>query len=88
MAYRVRLHKRATKALLSLPKPLRTEFGRRIDLLAENPYRHPALDIKRLQGFDAIYRLRIGQYRLIYEIVDEELLVIVLKIGPRGDVYK
>ncbi|MBT8421469.1 MAG: type II toxin-antitoxin system RelE/ParE family toxin [Gammaproteobacteria bacterium] len=41
-----------------------------------------------MQGFDTVYRLRIGQYRLIYEIIEDELVVLIVKIGARGDVYQ
>jgi len=88
MSYRIRLHKRATKALRNLPKRVRGAVKQRIDLLAEDPYRHPRLDVKKMQGFDAIYRLRIGQYRLFYEIIEDELVVLIIKVGARGDVYK
>nr|VFJ65732.1 MAG: hypothetical protein BECKDK2373C_GA0170839_11354 [Candidatus Kentron sp. DK] len=45
MPYRIRLHKRATKALRNLPQHVRGAVKQRIDLLAEDPYRHPRLDI-------------------------------------------
>nr|VFJ65603.1 MAG: mRNA-degrading endonuclease RelE, toxin component of the RelBE toxin-antitoxin system [Candidatus Kentron sp. DK] len=44
--------------------------------------------VKKMQGFDAVYRLRIGQYRLIYEIIEGDLVVLIIKFGPRGDVYR
>ena len=52
--------------------------------LAENP-RPPSS--KKLKG-EKLYRTRIGNYRVIYEIQDERLLVIVIKLGHRKDVYK
>nr|VFJ43755.1 MAG: mRNA interferase RelE/StbE [Candidatus Kentron sp. DK]VFJ45670.1 MAG: mRNA interferase RelE/StbE [Candidatus Kentron sp. DK] len=88
MNYRIRLHKRVTKVLRNLPQPVRGIVRQRIDFLGENPYRHPKLDIKKMQGFDTVYRLRIGKYRLIYEIIEDELVVLIMKVGVRGDVYK
>lgn len=88
MPYRIRLHKRVSKALPNLPERVRGAVKQRIDLLTENPYRHPRLDIKKMQGFDTVYRLRIGRYRLIYEIIEDELVVLIIEFGPRGDVYR
>ena len=44
--------------------------------------------IKVMQGYECMYRLRVGQYRLIYQIKQSELIVFVLKAGGRGDIYK
>jgi mRNA interferase RelE/StbE len=42
-----------------------------------------------MKGYEGdFYRLRIGNFRVIYEIIDNRLLIIVVRIGPRGDVYK
>jgi mRNA interferase RelE/StbE len=57
----------------------------RIDALADNP--RPA-GVVKLSGSDDIYRVRIGDYRIIYEIQDIGLIVLVLKIGHRRAVYK
>jgi len=46
------------------------------------------LDIKSLQGYDNLYRLRIGQVRLIYQIENDELIIFIIKVGNRGDIYK
>ena len=88
MTYRIRLHKQATKMLRNMPEGARRAIKRRIDLLADDPYQNPQLDIKKMQGFASIYRLRVGQYRIIYEIIADELVVLILRLGPRGDVYK
>ena len=60
----------------------------KIDLLAENPYGTSRLDIKPMEGEKGLWRLRIGSFRLIYEVVQERLLVYILTIRHRGDVYK
>lgn len=59
----------------------------KIDLLSE--WRFDELDIKIMQGYkENTFRLRIGEYRIIYRIFETELLIDVIKIGSRGDVYK
>lgn len=45
-------------------------------------------NIKKLTGCDNLYRLRVGDYRVIYQIRNLELIILVLKIGHRKDVYK
>jgi len=45
-------------------------------------------DIKDLKGFESIYRLRVSKYRIIFEVIDNELLIEVIKAGSRGDIYK
>lgn len=47
------------------------------------------LDIKKLQGYsDPIYRLRVGDIRVIYEVHNNQLIVLVIRIGPRKEVYE
>ena len=45
-------------------------------------------DIKSLKGFKDIKRLRIGSYRALFKIVDDEIIILVLNIGSRGNIYK
>jgi len=47
----------------------------------------PNNNVKKLQGREG-YRLRVGDWRIIYEIRDEQLIVLVLDIGPRGGIYR
>lgn len=45
-------------------------------------------DIKRLQGYDGLLRLRVGDYRIIYTINNTKLIIYVVDAGNRGDIYK
>jgi len=82
------LHKSVTKFLEKCPSKQRQEIKQKLELLKQNPYSNSQLDIKIMQGYEEIYRLRVGQYRLIYQIKQDELIIFVMKAGNRGDVYK
>lgn len=84
--YAIVYRKSAQKALLRLPFEVRVEFQEAFRLLAENPARRD-LDIKNLQGREGC-RLRIGQWRAIYQIESNQFMILVLDIGSRGDIYK
>jgi mRNA interferase RelE/StbE len=86
--YAIKIHKNAAKYLRALPANTRQRVRTKIDLLAENPYDASRLDIKPLEGEEGLWRLRTGSIRLIYEIVQERVLVYILTIRHRGDVYK
>lgn len=60
----------------------------KFELLKQDPYDSRHLDIKKLKGFDNRYRLRIWDYRIIYEIYDDILIVLVVEGDNRGDIYK
>jgi mRNA interferase RelE/StbE len=58
----------------------------KLDQLAQDPYaRNP--NLTRLQGRPG-YRLRVGDWRIIYEIENDRLVILVLKIAPRGGAYR
>ncbi len=83
--YRVFIKPSAKKELLAVSnKKDRQRIVRRISELAENP-RPPGCE--KLSGYDR-YRLRRGRYRIVYEIRDTDVLVVVVKIGHRRDVYR
>ena len=84
--YRLKVDKHAEKILGKLDVHMRRRILQALVLLAENPYLDSS--IKRLQGKEGLFRKRVGDYRIIFRIFDDELIVIVLKIGSRGDVYK
>ena len=85
MAYTVEFLPSAARALAALPKDVQKRIARRIDALAENP-RPPG--VKVLQGGEGFLRLRISDYRVIYRIEESRLVVLVVKIGHRREVYR
>ena len=82
MQYRIEIDKRAVKFIAKQPKLQRERLLRAI-------YRLPFMgDIKAMQGYEGFYRLRVGYYRVIYTVNDDVLLIRVIEVGNRGDVYK
>lgn len=86
--YRIILHKKVTKFLKTRTTREQKLILSRLDLLTDNPKNNPKLDIKKMKSLENVFRLRIGRIRIIYQIVDKELLVLVISAGTRGDVYK
>ena len=85
--YKVKFTKEAYKALLKLTAKRQKQVGSIIEQLTRNPFTVP--NVKPLQGTSADdYRVRIGSLRLIYRIEQNELIITVLHLGSRGDVYK
>jgi mRNA interferase RelE/StbE len=85
LVYKVRIKKKVIKYLNTLNKKDTYRIFKAIEALASDPR---PVGYKKLSGEENAYRIRIGSYRVIYEIKDEELLVYVVKAGARGDVYK
>jgi mRNA interferase RelE/StbE len=75
----------AAKVLATLGKKQRRQIAVRIDGLADNPRPRSC---EKLQGAEDLYRIRSGDYRIIYQILDARLLVLVIRIGHRHEVYR
>ena len=82
--YRVEIAPRVAKDLSVLPKVDRLRVQAAIEALAGDP-RPPG--VKKLVGEDA-YRVRVGDYRIIYEIADAVLVVLVVRVRHRKEVYR
>ena len=85
MAYQVLIKDSARKELAALSLPLQKRIDTRIRALSENP--RPS-GIKKLAGDENLYRLRVSDYRIIYQIQDKALLVLVIKISLHREVYR
>jgi len=86
MAYTVRVVPSAVKALAGLPKNARARIGRKIDALAKDPFPPGAVKLAGAEG--EFFRLRIGDYRVLYQVRSDVLLVLVVGIGHRKEVYR
>jgi mRNA interferase RelE/StbE len=58
----------------------------KIRQVAADPYA-PNNNLTKLQGRDAAYRLRVGDWRVIYELYDDRLVMVILEVGPGGGIY-
>jgi mRNA interferase RelE/StbE len=83
LKYDLLIKRSAQKQLANIPRPNRDRIITAVRSLADDP--RPA-GVRKLTGRDA-WRIRIGEYRIIYEIYDDALLVLVVSIGHRRDVY-
>jgi mRNA interferase RelE/StbE len=84
--YGIEYQPQAIKALLKMPRTTARLIKGKIESLAEAPHA-PNNNVRKLKGEEG-YRLRIGDWRVIYELQDDRLIVVVVKIKPRGEAYK
>jgi mRNA interferase RelE/StbE len=85
VTYRVEIARRAVKAMAVVPRRDQQRIRAAIDLLADDP--RPSACIA-LTGETGVYRVRVGDYRIVYEVQDDRLLVHVVRVGHRRDVYR
>lgn len=85
MTFRVEIARRAVKALSALPRREQQRVRAAIDLLADNP-RPPGC--AAMAGEAHAYRVRVGQYRIVYEVFDDRLVIQVVRVGHRREVYR
>jgi mRNA interferase RelE/StbE len=80
----IELTRAAERGLAALPKPVQRRMDAAILALAEEPHPHGS---KKLRGEESLYRIRIGDYRAIYRVDDDRLIVLVINVGNRKDIY-
>ena len=86
MVYTVLIKKQAKKVLQSLPLAIRLRVAEKIKWLGDNPD-DERLDIRLLQG-QSYYRLRVGNWRVIFSREDDIKIIVIERVKRRGDVYK
>jgi mRNA interferase RelE/StbE len=85
--YSVEIRRSAKKELDVLPLRVQHRCYDALLFLAHNPFSE-VLHIKKLRGALSLYRLRIGDYRIVYEVNGDVLTVTVIKVGHRSEVYR
>lgn len=83
--YRIELKPAAARDLAALATRDRVRVSKRIDALAANP-RPPG--VEKLKGAENLWRVRVGDYRIVYTIQDNALLVLVVRVRHRRDAYR
>ena len=83
--YTIEFSPRAARDFKSLGPETQRRFKPRIDALADNPRPH---GVEKLHGEEGLFRVRAGDYRIVYSIMDDRLVVLLVKIGHRREVYR
>lgn len=81
MIYKIKYEKDCIKYLKKLDRNTQIRILNAINQL-------PCGDVKKLQGNSGDYRLRVGNYRIVFSKEDEKLIIVVIEIAPRGEIYK
>lgn len=84
-SYRIEWKNSAYKELQKLPRQMIQRIVEAVDDLPNNPY--PS-GVKKLVGSEFSYRIRIGDYRVIYEIIEDKLVIEIIRVRHRKDVYR
>jgi len=84
--YQIKYSNTALKRLRNIPRNLAQRIQEKLTNLANNPYEYNP-SVKKLVNREG-YRLRVGDWRIIYQIYDDEIVILVLDIDTRGGIYK
>jgi mRNA interferase RelE/StbE len=85
MAYTIEFSRPAEREFVKLAREIRRRLHPRIEALADDP--RPA-GAKKLKGRDDLWRIRAGDYRIVYEVRDQILVVLIVRIAHRREVYR
>ena len=83
--YKIEITRTAEKQLEKLNRDDQHRVVKAMRVLADDP--HPQ-GSRKLAGYDDVFRIRVGPYRILYSVSGKKLLIIILKIGHRKDVYR
>ena len=85
MPYTIEFTTSAERDFKSLDRALQRRIASRIDALSTDPY--PA-GVRKLQGEPDLFRIRVGDYRVIYRVDGKRVRVLIVKVGHRREVYR
>jgi mRNA interferase RelE/StbE len=86
MTYTIEFSNKAEKQFKSLPPQTQERLQPKIDALAQEPRPRGAIELSDVE--EDTYRIRVGDYRILYEISDRVLLVWVVEVGHRREIYR
>jgi len=84
-SYEVEISRTAERQLRQLPAQDQLRVARAMVALGREP---SPRGVRKLTGYDDVYRLRVGRYRVLYSFEERRLVIVILKIGHRKDVYR
>jgi mRNA interferase RelE/StbE len=83
--YRLILKRQPERILRRLPRDIRERIDQKLMSLVANPRPEGCL---KLTGYENLYRVRVGDWRISYAVEDDQLIVLILEIAPRGGAYR
>jgi mRNA interferase RelE/StbE len=83
--YKIEWKRSATKELEKLPRPMISKIVSAVDNLSSNPFPQ---GVRKLVGTEDTYRIRIGDYRVLYNIIQNRLIIEIVRVRHRKDAYK
>lgn len=86
--FQVELSAKAKKFYAACSRDLACRLNDCFAVLESDPYRGPNIKRLKTRPQDRLYRYRIGDYRIIYEVFEKEVIVLIVKVAKRADVYK
>lgn len=84
-SYKIEWKNSAYKELQKLPRPTIVKVVAAVSDLANDPFPH---GVKKLVGSEYTYRIRIGDYRVVYEVFENKLIIEIVRVRHRKDVYR
>ncbi len=83
--FKIEWKRSAIKELEKLPRPMISKIVSAVDNLSSNPYPQ---GVRKLVGTEDTYRIRVGDYRVLYNIVENNLIIEIIRVRHRKDVYR
>ena len=83
--YEIEISRTAEKQLRTLPRDEQERVARTMLALADDPFPRGT---RKLSGYDDVFRVRAGRYRILYSVSEHALIIVVLKVGHRREVYR
>lgn len=84
-SYAVEFKPSAARQFRRLDRPIQVRISSAIDALAQNP--RPS-GVEKLRSEEELFRIRVGDYRVVYQIADERLFVLIVRVGHRKEIYR